>query len=77
MVTVTTYVIDIVSRSGRPINRVTGSPTESVGVYSKSELHRRLAELRTDPDLTVTWRQIDPKVVAQGLAAARRQGLIP
>ena len=72
----TTYAIEIRSRSGKRLPGCVGSRTET-SAYSDAELKRRLAELAADPDLEVTHRKIGPKVTAQGLEAARRQGLVP
>jgi len=72
----TTYAIEIRSRSGKKLPGCVGSRTE-ISAYSTAELKRWLADLAKNPDLEVTHRRIDPKVTEQGLAAARRQGLIP
>lgn len=71
-----TYAIEIRSCSGKRLPGCTGSSTE-VSAYSKADLKQRLAELAKNPDLHVTYRKVAPRVIEQGLAAARRQGLIP
>ena len=44
------------SKSGRPVNAVTGEPEDTVAVYGKEDLDRRLAAAADDPDIEVTSR---------------------
>lgn len=53
----TTYVLTINSRSGRPINKLTGEAWDSVAVYSKKDLDRRLEAIAEDPDLQAYVRE--------------------
>lgn len=53
----TTYVLTINSRSGRPINRITGEAWDSVAVYSKEDLDRRLKVIAENTDLQAYVRE--------------------
>jgi hypothetical protein len=44
------------SKSGRPVNAVTGEPEDTVAVYGKEDLDRRLAAAADDPDIEVSTR---------------------
>lgn len=53
----TTYVLTINSRSGRPINRITGEAWDSVAVYSREDLDRRLKVIAENTDLQAYVRE--------------------
>ena len=47
------------SRSGQPVNVITGAPTDEITVYSEDDLNRRLAAAETDPrDIEVEVRRL-------------------
>jgi hypothetical protein len=49
------------SRSGRPVNPLTGEPHDTVAVWDQEDLDRRLAAAAEDPDMKVTTRPVpDP-----------------
>lgn len=51
------YVLEAVSRTGEPVNVITGSPADSIAVYSDAELRERMAEAEGDPrQLHITVR---------------------
>jgi hypothetical protein len=53
------YILTATSRTGRKVNPITGSPTDSVAVYDDADLQRRLEAAKNDPrDLTVTVQQV-------------------
>ncbi|MGW6557917.1 hypothetical protein [Streptomyces hydrogenans] len=53
------WVLTATSRTGQPVNTITGAPTDSVNVYSQEDLDRRLAAAKSDPrDLETTVRRV-------------------
>lgn len=47
------------SRTGQPVNPITNAPTDTITVYSREELDRRIAAAAADPrQLAVTYRRI-------------------
>ncbi|MEU9208528.1 hypothetical protein AB0D27_11380 [Streptomyces sp. NPDC048415] len=45
------------SRSGQPVNLITGASSDTVAVYDRADLDRRLEAAKNDPrDLDVTVR---------------------
>ncbi|MEU1592800.1 hypothetical protein ABZ468_08040 [Streptomyces sp. NPDC005708] len=53
------WALTATSRTGQKVNVVTGSSTDTVTVYSKRDLDRRVAAAKTDPrDLDVTVKEI-------------------
>jgi len=44
------------SKSGKPVNRLTGAPEDTAMVHDKDDLDRRLAAAADDPDMEVTTR---------------------
>jgi len=55
---VTAWIFTATSRTGQPVNTITGAATDSIAVYSKADLDRRIALAKTDQrDLIVT---VDP-----------------
>ncbi|QQM45167.1 hypothetical protein [Streptomyces liliifuscus] len=54
-----TWIFTATSRTGRPVNPITGSPTDSITVYDQADLDRRVEAARTDPrDLDVDIQRI-------------------
>lgn len=54
------YTLTAVSRSGLPVNQITGASSDSVAVYTDADLNARLAAAETDPrDLQITVREED------------------
>jgi hypothetical protein len=45
------WVLTVRSKSGRPVNALTGGPADTITVWSRADLDRRLALIRQDPDL--------------------------
>ncbi|MGW6695614.1 hypothetical protein ACWF62_17740 [Rhodococcus sp. NPDC054953] len=55
------YVLTARSRTGKPVNQLTGADSDSVAVYSDADLAERLAAAENDPrDLEVTVRPAGP-----------------
>ena len=53
------WALTATSRTGQKVNQVTGSSSDTVTVYSQSDLDRRVEAAKTDPrDLDVTVRKI-------------------
>ncbi|MFD9072098.1 hypothetical protein [Streptomyces lasiicapitis] len=53
------WILEATSRTGDPVNQITGAPSDSVAVYDKDDLDARLKAARTDPrDLDVTVREM-------------------
>jgi hypothetical protein len=53
------WALTATSRTGQKVNAITGSSTDTVTVYSRSDLERRKAAAKTDPrDLDVTVTEI-------------------
>ncbi|TVL89770.1 hypothetical protein [Streptomyces sp. SAJ15] len=53
------YILTATSRTGKPVNLITGKPTDSINVYDDADLQRRLAAAENDPrDLHVTVEEI-------------------
>lgn len=50
------YVLTLVSRSGKRLAGCTGSST-SIAVYSDTDLKKRLAAAKKNPDLQTTYRR--------------------
>lgn len=47
------------SRTGQPVNPITGAPTDTVTVYDQADLDRRNAAAEYDPrDLVVEVREV-------------------
>ncbi|MFL4904844.1 hypothetical protein ACJ6WF_17055 [Streptomyces sp. MMS24-I2-30] len=56
----TAWIFTATSRTGQPVNPITKAPTDSITVYDKADLDRRIAAAKTDPrDLIVTVERID------------------
>ncbi|MFI5992464.1 hypothetical protein ACIBAC_11505 [Streptomyces sp. NPDC051362] len=55
-----TWIFTATSRTGQPVNTITGASTDSIAVYSKADLDRRIAAAKNDPrDLIITVEPID------------------
>lgn len=55
-----TWIFTATSRIGAKVGPVSGAPSDSIAVYDKGDLDRRIAAARTDPrDLIVTVDRID------------------
>lgn len=54
------------SKSGRPVNPVTGAPEDSVTVWDQEDLDRRLDAADADPDIEVTTRPVPTGPVPTG-----------
>lgn len=50
------YLLTVRSKSGRVLNPITSSPVETIAVWSREDLERRLAAAAGDPDLEVEHR---------------------
>lgn len=48
------------SKSGRPVNPITGDPEDTISVWDEEDLNRRLAAAAADPDMEVTTRPMPP-----------------
>jgi hypothetical protein len=46
------------SKSGKPVNPVTGEPHDTITVWGQDDLRRRLAAAAADPDMEVTTRPV-------------------
>ncbi|MFD8771411.1 hypothetical protein [Streptomyces sp. NPDC059916] len=54
-----TWELTATSRTGQPVNPITGAATDSITVYSQADLDRRVEAAKSDPrDLDVTVRRI-------------------
>ena len=55
-----TWIFTATSRIGAKVDPASGASTDSVAVYDKDDLDRRIAAARTDPrDLIVTVERLD------------------
>lgn len=55
-----TWIFTATSRTGQPVNEITGAASDSITVYDRADLDRRIAAAKTDPrDLIVTVEQLD------------------
>jgi hypothetical protein len=72
-VSAATHILTARSRSGRPLNMVTGGPVECCAVYGLADLARRLAAAARDPDLEVTVRRLPGSRRAIRRPAGRRR----
>jgi hypothetical protein len=55
-----TWILTATSRIGAKVDPVSGASFDSIAVYDKDDLDRRIAAARTDPrDLIVTVDRID------------------
>ncbi|MEV7034593.1 hypothetical protein AB0N99_30730 [Streptomyces sp. NPDC093272] len=55
-----TWILTVTSRTGAKVNTITGAPSDSIAVYDKTDLDRRIALAKTDPrDLIVTVEPLD------------------
>ncbi|MGW2721406.1 hypothetical protein [Streptomyces sp. NPDC001492] len=55
-----TWIFTATSRTGQPVNEITGAPSDSITVYDRADLDRRIAAAKNDPrDLIVTVDPID------------------
>jgi uncharacterized protein YciI len=56
------YVLTVTSPTGERVNPITGSPSDSIAVYSDEDLADRLAAVKADPrHLTATYTVIGPR----------------
>lgn len=54
------WIFTATSRTGQPVNLITGAPFDSITVYDRADLDRRIALAKTDPrDLIITVDPID------------------
>jgi hypothetical protein len=54
-----TWILTATSRIGAKVDPVSGAPSDSVAVYDKDDLDRRIAAAETDPrQLDITYRRI-------------------
>ncbi|MGW1744548.1 hypothetical protein ACWCRD_02800 [Streptomyces sp. NPDC002092] len=55
-----TWILTATSRIGAKVDPVSGAPTDSVAVYDKDDLDRRIAAAKNDPrDLIISVDPID------------------
>lgn len=55
-----TWIFTATSRTGQPVDPITKATSDSVTVYDKADLDRRVAAAKSDPrDLIVTVNRID------------------
>lgn len=53
------WILTATSRTGKKVNIITGSPTDSAAIYDEAELNRRIALAKQDPrDLDIHVRAI-------------------
>ncbi|MFD6360178.1 hypothetical protein ACFWFX_10025 [Streptomyces roseolus] len=53
------WALRATSRSGQPVNVITGAPTDEITVYSEDDLNRRLAAAEVDlRDIEVEVRRL-------------------
>lgn len=65
-----THVLTVRSKTGQPVNPLTGEATDSCAVYGDADLRARLAAAANNPDLETQVRRIGP----DGFAAADDPG---
>lgn len=54
------WIFTATSRTGQPVNPITGAASDSIAVYDRADLDRRIAAAKNDPrDLIVTVDPID------------------
>lgn len=53
------FLLTARSRSGRRVNIITGADSDTVAVYGRADLDRRLAAAEADPDIEATYRPAD------------------
>ncbi|MGW4493790.1 hypothetical protein [Streptomyces sp. NPDC004376] len=54
------WILTATSRTGQPVNPFTKEPTDSVAVYTKADLDRRIKAAESDPrDIEISIRNLD------------------